>query len=242
MKRLFFALVLISQSLLLAQEISFSKDSLYIVPNNFSYTAEDSVLIFNNGQSNLRIDSIKGANYYSYDLEVKFADSTNFYRVIFDAPSISFLLAPQDSVKLIFSNPDLCPICDDNSGYSFFTDTLTFFSNSILNSKYDLFVSGDGFVNVNSDENSITNFNLYQNYPNPFNPSTNISYTLTKEGYVNLSVYNLLGESISTLVNKRQGSGLHNVLFNASYLSSGVYIYKLIFNGKSISRKMLLLR
>jgi hypothetical protein len=70
-------------------------------------------------------------------------------------------------------------------------------------------------------------FALYQNYPNPFNPATNIKFSLPKAARVNLSVYNLLGENIATLLNEEKEAGFYNVQFDASSLSSGVYIYRL---------------
>ncbi len=71
------------------------------------------------------------------------------------------------------------------------------------------------------------NFVLSQNYPNPFNPSTTIRYALPTESKVVISIYNLLGEEIATLVNDVQSSGYHEVVFNATELSSGVYLYRI---------------
>ena len=90
-------------------------------------------------------------------------------------------------------------------------------------------------------------FSLNQNYPNPFNPSTVISYQLPSAGLVNVSVYNVLGQEVSTLLNQEQNAGLHTVTFNAAGFSSGIYIYKLQYRlesgaVKSLQRKMLLMR
>ncbi len=68
---------------------------------------------------------------------------------------------------------------------------------------------------------------LNQNFPNPFNPSTNISYSLKSPGLVKLVVYDLIGREVKTLVNKSQIEGTYSVVFDASNLPSGVYIYKL---------------
>ncbi len=70
-------------------------------------------------------------------------------------------------------------------------------------------------------------FNLAQNYPNPFNPSTTISYALAQDGNVRLTIYNTLGQEITTLVNEFKQSGIYQISFDASSLSSGVYFYKL---------------
>ncbi len=72
-----------------------------------------------------------------------------------------------------------------------------------------------------------TEFELSQNYPNPFNPSTTIRYALPTESKVSISIYNLLGQEITTLVNDVQSSGYHEVVFDASSLSSGVYLYRI---------------
>jgi hypothetical protein len=77
------------------------------------------------------------------------------------------------------------------------------------------------------DLQKATEFNLGQNYPNPFNPSTIIKYSLPSNCQVTLEVYNLLGEKIVTLVNGQKDAGNHEVTFNGSKLTSGVYIYKI---------------
>jgi hypothetical protein len=85
-------------------------------------------------------------------------------------------------------------------------------------------------------------FELSQNYPNPFNPSTSISFTLPQAGNVKLSVYNLLGQEVQTLVNGFMETGLHSVNFEAKNLNSGIYLYKLEANGINSVRKMTLLK
>jgi len=86
------------------------------------------------------------------------------------------------------------------------------------------------------------NFSLEQNYPNPFNPSTKITFNLNQAGMTKLSVYNLLGQEVSTLVNQELIAGRHTVDFDASALSSGVYFYK-IESGKNVATmKMMLLK
>ena len=86
-----------------------------------------------------------------------------------------------------------------------------------------------------------TKFELLQNYPNPFNPYTHITYRLSGAADVELSVYNLLGQKVRTLVNKRQAPGIYTVLFDGSNLASGVYLYKLNVGNKFASSKKLVL-
>ncbi len=86
------------------------------------------------------------------------------------------------------------------------------------------------------------NHRLKQNYPNPFNPSTTISYQLPNASNVTLTVYNLIGKKVATLVDGKRRAGRHKVTFNADRLASGVYIYRLEAKGFNQSRKMLLLK
>lgn len=72
-----------------------------------------------------------------------------------------------------------------------------------------------------------TEFELNQNYPNPFNPSTTIRYAVPNESKVSISIFNLLGQEVATLVNDIKPAGYHEVQFNASALSSGVYLYRI---------------
>ncbi len=73
----------------------------------------------------------------------------------------------------------------------------------------------------------VKEFSLSQNYPNPFNPSTTIEFNIPQQDFVNISVYNLLGEKVSTIVNDVLESGNHKIQFNASGFASGIYIVKM---------------
>jgi hypothetical protein len=68
-------------------------------------------------------------------------------------------------------------------------------------------------------------FEVYQNYPNPFNPSTTIKYSIPQDAIVAINVFNVLGEEVSLLVNKEMKTGIHEVVFDATNLSSGFYFY-----------------
>jgi len=79
---------------------------------------------------------------------------------------------------------------------------------------------------VNSGNKPLS-YSLKQNYPNPFNPSTQIRFTIPESEMVNLSVYNMLGEKVTELVNETLSSGEYNIRFDAKGFSSGVYIAKI---------------
>jgi len=85
-------------------------------------------------------------------------------------------------------------------------------------------------------------YSLEQNYPNPFNPVTEISFNLAEEGFVTLEVLNLLGQRVATLVNDNMKSGFHTINFDASDLSSGIYVYTISVNNFTASKKMVLMK
>jgi hypothetical protein len=102
-------------------------------------------------------------------------------------------------------------------------------------------------TDVSSGKNNTSaEFSLSQNYPNPFNPATNIEYQISGNDSqlinVKIKIYNILGEELFELVNKNQSAGNYSVKFNASGLSSGIYIYTLYAGNYSISKKMALLK
>ena len=86
-------------------------------------------------------------------------------------------------------------------------------------------------------------FNLSQNYPNPFNPVTKINFDLPKDANVKITVFDITGREIKTLVNEVRTAGYYTVLFDASEISSGVYLYRLMTDGdiKSVITKKLVL-
>lgn len=89
---------------------------------------------------------------------------------------------------------------------------------------------------------SPTSFTLHQNYPNPFNPSTNINFDVPKIGQVTLEVFNILGQKVATLVNEIKTAGSYTVRFDASGLSSGVYIARFTADNKVQTQEMMLLK
>jgi photosystem II stability/assembly factor-like uncharacterized protein len=125
-----------------------------------------------------------------------------------------------------------------SNGGIYFYDTLMGFawSNQIVRT-----INGGGpILQITKRNEQITKeYNLYQNYPNPFNNATSIKYQISKNSYVSLKLYDILGKEIATLVNEYQTSGIYETNWDASDFSSGIYIYRLTVieknNGKYIS-------
>jgi hypothetical protein len=112
-------------------------------------------------------------------------------------------------------------------------------SNTILYHR----VEGQGLEKQNSESTSNDfTYNLNQNYPNPFNPSTTIRYQIPQDGVVTLKIYDILGSEVATLVQEEKVAGKYEVNFNASTLSSGVYIYKIQAGDFTNSKKLILLK
>jgi len=103
-------------------------------------------------------------------------------------------------------------------------------------------ITVENATSVNNDEITVEDFELNQNYPNPFNPSTKISFVIPVSGIVNLKVFNILGNEITTLLNEQLFAGEHTVPFNAQGLSSGIYFYALTVNGNTKTKEMVLLK
>lgn len=83
-------------------------------------------------------------------------------------------------------------------------------------------------------------FSISQNYPNPFNPSTTIHYSLPQPGIVRLTVYDLVGREVTTLVNEQKEAGHYTVDFNGEGLASGMYLYRLSAGPYTQIKRMML--
>ncbi len=100
----------------------------------------------------------------------------------------------------------------------------------------------NGITNV-ENEQLPEDFQLSQNYPNPFNPRTKIEFAVPEDSRVKLVVYNSLGQLVTILVDQNMHAGYYNKYFDADALSSGMYIYRLVVNGKAFkTNKMVLLK
>jgi photosystem II stability/assembly factor-like uncharacterized protein len=99
-----------------------------------------------------------------------------------------------------------------------------------------------GIMSVQTQLDLPQTFHLAQNYPNPFNPSTTIHYSIPTDGFVKLSVFNALGEKVSTLVNEFKSAGNYEIKFDAKNLRSGIYFYRIEAGKFNNTKKMILLK
>lgn len=106
----------------------------------------------------------------------------------------------------------------------------------------DEFIFSEIVSSVEDDKIAGEDFYLDQNYPNPFNPTTKINYRITDANFVEVEVFNILGERVKTLVNEFQKAGNYSLDFRGGNLSSGVYIYTLKAGEYFSSRKMILIK
>ncbi len=122
---------------------------------------------------------------------------------------------------------------------------------TVVENKFVIFIGTDGGGLYQYSENVSSSaklkpapeiYNLFQNYPNPFNPETKIKYGIPKSGPVVLTLMDILGREIKTLVNEFQNAGIHEINFNAGGLSSGIYFYKITCGNFTSVKKMILLR
>jgi len=99
-------------------------------------------------------------------------------------------------------------------------------------------------TNITSEEPNIYTYQLQQNYPNPFNPSTNIDFTIAKDEYVIISIFDLAGREVATLLNEFKKAGPYSIRFNPyEYnLTSGIYFYKLKTQSFSSVKKMIFIK
>jgi hypothetical protein len=122
--------------------------------------------------------------------------------------------------------------------------TITVYTNDPENPIYTLTATGTALeaTSIHEETTRPYTYKLYQNYPNPFNPKTFINYELPITNYVELSIYNTLGQRVVTLISERQKPGSHSVEWDASGYASGIYYYMIKAGLFVLMKKMILLR
>ncbi|MCU7512101.1 MAG: T9SS type A sorting domain-containing protein [Ignavibacteria bacterium] len=140
-------------------------------------------------------------------------------------PATPYLVRSDETVKNssdMFVDKDYIIISGNPEGLSIFTNDIT--------------------TSVGAAGSRIKDFALLQNYPNPFNPATMISYSIPRQSFVNLKVFDMLGREVASLVSKEQSEGEYKVQFNASNLPSGMYIYTIQAGEFRASKKLMLVK
>ena len=218
---------------------TYENDSLYFnTSNNILYSYDSSYVGFK-----LFSPALGSARVFEWFEDYENSD-TNYYNMltsdIFDTDLLvtdadgsvsiigtqSFNLAPGDSVIVFFgiavgqNNAELIDNIND------------------AEERYN-----DIVASVSLENNLIPEeYTLKQNYPNPFNPVTNINFSIPETEFVNLTVYNLLGEAVAELVNNELTQGNYTYEFDASKLTSGIYFYTVTAGNYSESKKMILMK
>ncbi|TFG96006.1 MAG: T9SS type A sorting domain-containing protein, partial [Calditrichales bacterium] len=182
-------------------------------------TAKKRLTIYNDGLSELVIDSI-------------YTDLPEFQ-----------VIAPLEKIEAKYFRQVTISFTPESAGE--FNGSVTFFTNYNNNPLCTINLSGTGIdpTGVSSADNQLpTEYALGQNYPNPFNPLTNIKFALPKSEFVTVTIYNMLGQKIHTLLGRRMNAGYHEVEFSGLNLSSGVYYYQVTAGEFRDVKKMILLR
>jgi len=168
--------------------------------------------------------------------------------------SIKEMIFTTDNIGFLLTNESLASIkYTSDGGNSFHSiinytslETLFHVDNKLWSTDRNgriLEINIDKITNIKVDSKMLpTNISLEQNYPNPFNPTTTIYYTVPRNSFIKLEVFDILGNSIEVLADKYQQKGIYKVLFRASKLSSGIYFYRLQIGSYVETKKMLLMK
>ena len=241
MRNFIIAIFLLLPLFLFGQEISFDKDTLYLFIAENNPDASDSLWLKNSGHNELVIDSIISVNQYGYKLNFSNSDTSFFYGLPSEFEN-DISITPKDSIRIIFSNPDKCPLCKVNPLNGTLTDTVIFRTNSAINATDSIVIIIDEAANIDYKITFPSEIMLFQNYPNPFNPVTKIKFYIPKSEFTSVNIYNSLGQNSVRLIDKFLLAGYYEISFDGSQLPSGIYFYSLKCGSQVITKQMLLLK
>jgi len=201
-------------------------------PMNWTVYVYDS---FNGTSPGTLMESISGSS-----------DRNNWVTVPVNSVPID---AGQDFFVAVKFESETYPISFDNtgtlSGRSYYSTDGTYFDN-ILSAYGDANIrakiSTDAFISIEENTHLPNMISLFPNYPNPFNPTTTLSFSLINNDHVLLEVYDIKGRNIETLVNSKLSVGRHNIRWDGSQYSSGIYFIKLRTENIEMNQKIMLLK
>ena len=169
-----------------------------------------------------------------------------FYYTVIDTFTINALGHPFFCKQIKITDSSLVEV------YQVWSDSIGLLEENSIG-QYDMILRGcvvngvlygdtNTYVSVEEELELPKEFLLMQNYPNPFNPSTKIKYSIKTTDLVQLSVYDILGKEVASLVNENKEAGYYSIDFDASHLPSGVYFYRMQSGEFVSSKKMLLIK
>lgn len=182
------------------------------------------------------------AGLYTVEAYIPYSDATKARYRITAQDSVHTIVANQKPVKNGWLPLGTFPFAQGTSGSVRLGDGSDTTKQGLVFDAVRWSYVGASPLSVASKDRTPMDFALAQNFPNPFNPGTAISYRLSERGATRLQVFDALGRRVAELVNDVQEAGAHSVRFDASSLSSGVYLYTLRSGGRMESRRMLLLK
>lgn len=183
---------------------------------------------FISSYSDIRFGELNGIYTYEHELQFQLGEDATELILNWDQPS-GVNITIQDLFGGVIVNENYLP------------GTNEFSLNNTNITSLKLIVSYSNITSIDQKRLPIE-YTLYQNYPNPFNPTTMIEYSVSKNVFVTLKIYDLLGREIKTLVNEEKSAGKYKVSFDGSETSSGIYIYSLKAGEFYKTRKLLLLK
>jgi choice-of-anchor B domain-containing protein len=178
-----------------------------------------------------------GIIFFQWRAAANQAEDPHYYSIHVFGNGVDTLIRSNDT-SFVWNNPTAFENGETYSWHVWIQDEFT----EVSSQDTFRFVYNGTTVGVNGEPLHPNRHALHQNFPNPFNPSTVIRYSLPVASHASLKVYNILGTEVATLVNEAKPAGEHSVSWNASGLASGIYIYRLAANGRTETKRMVLLK
>lgn len=203
-----------------------TSEKVFVI-TNIGISAGDSIHIREKDRNELLLQNYGESS--TYDLQIRIVSAEG--ESIFNRAKIQLPLNSSHQVVPDWENLEVDPvkILIDIGNDGTINDSLIV-TNEVTN------IENENYVGIPKE------YKLQQNYPNPFNPSTTISFELPHKSEVNLTIYNTLGQVVATLINEIKQAGQHQIVFDASDLPNGVYIYRIKAGSYTSAKKMILLK